>query len=136
VITPVGSDFRLLRKLYNNLLGPQQSATFRKYQDYESKVMMEALLTRPQGFLDDTERFAMSVIFSACYGVRLAELDHPVMKEFYGVWEVMLKCETPLSHFTDAQRSNMSYQQSFSQAPFLSTSSPFFNDFHIRCSLG
>lgn len=41
----------------------------------------------------DVERFAMSVIFSACYGVRLAELDHPAMKEFYSVWEVMLICE-------------------------------------------
>lgn len=41
----------------------------------------------------DVERFAMSVIFSACYGVRLAQLGHPVMTEFYAVWEVMLECQ-------------------------------------------
>lgn len=39
------------------------------------------------------ERFAMSVIFSACYGVRLTKLDHPVMTEFYSVWAEMLKCK-------------------------------------------
>ena len=54
--------------------------------------MISALLDRPQEFLMDVERFAMSVIFSACYGVRLAQLDHPTMTEFYSVWEVMLRC--------------------------------------------
>ena len=90
--TPSGDTFRLLRKIYHNLLGPQQSATFRKYQDFESKVLLGGLLSQPEGFLMDIERFAMSVIFSACYGVRLAELDHPVMTEFYSVWGVMLEC--------------------------------------------
>lgn len=31
-----------------------------------------------------------SVIFSAVYGVRLVQLDHPTMNEFYNVWEDML----------------------------------------------
>jgi hypothetical protein len=92
VTTGVGERFRLLRRVYNNLLGPQQSAGFNKYQDYEAKMMMRDLLTVPEGFLGHTERFAMSVIFSAVYGVRLVQLDHPTMVEFYHVWEDMLKC--------------------------------------------
>jgi hypothetical protein len=92
VTTPTGETFRLLRKIYHNLLGPQQSANFRKYQDFESKVMISDLLNHSEGFLMGVERFAMSVIFSACYGVRLAELDHPAMKEFYSIWELMLRC--------------------------------------------
>lgn len=35
----------------------------------------------------------MSVIFSATYGVRLADLNHSIMKEFYSIWESMLQCE-------------------------------------------
>ena len=98
VTTPSGETFRFLRKLYHNLLSPQQSGLFRKYQDYESRVMLCDLLDRPQGFLHDTERFAMSVIFSAVYGVRLATLDHPIMVEFYSVWEVMLRCQSRTHH--------------------------------------
>lgn len=55
--------------------------------------MMRDLLEVPEGFLGHTERFAVSVIFSAVYGVRLARLSHPTMLEFYRVWEDMLKCE-------------------------------------------
>ena len=93
VTTPTGETFRLLRRVYHNLLGPTQSASFRKYQDFESKILLSTLLDRPEGFLLDVERFAMSVIFSACYGVRLAALDHPTMVEFYTVWEAMLICK-------------------------------------------
>lgn len=59
----------MLRQVYNSLLGPQQSASLRKYQDYESVTMMHDLLESPQEFLAHTERFATSVIFSAVYGV-------------------------------------------------------------------
>ena len=94
VTTPTGDTFRLLRKIYHNLLGPSQSAKFRKYQDFESTVLVTALMDRPEGFLMDVERFAMSVIFSATYGVRLAKLNHPTMTEFYAVWECMLQCQS------------------------------------------
>ena len=95
VTTPTGETFRLLRKLYHSLLSPQNSGLFRKYQDHESKVMLSDLLDKPENFLHDTERFAMSVIFSATYGVRLADLNHSMMREFYSVWEVMLRCKFP-----------------------------------------
>ncbi|KAM3065665.1 hypothetical protein ACMFMF_010886 [Clarireedia jacksonii] len=62
---------------------------------------MSSLLDTPGNFLSDIERFAMSVIFSTCYGVRLEHLDHPVMTEFYSVWEVMLKYFQPGSLLID-----------------------------------
>ncbi|KAI0445690.1 cytochrome P450 [Xylaria telfairii] len=90
VTTGVGHQFRVLRNIYNTLLNPQQSAKFRKYQDYEAKIMLKDLAEAPSQFLAHTERFALSVIFSAVYGVRLQQLDHPIMTEFYAVWEDML----------------------------------------------
>jgi hypothetical protein len=54
--------------------------------------MLCDLLEKPSHFLQHTERFAMSVIFSAVYGVRLEQLGHPTMVEFYAVWETMLQC--------------------------------------------
>ncbi|KAK8032544.1 hypothetical protein PG990_002278 [Apiospora arundinis] len=86
VTTGVGVQFRFLRRVYHNLLGPQQSAGFRKYQDYESKVMINDLIHAPNQFLAHTERFAISVIFSAVYGVRLARLGHPIMNYHGSGW--------------------------------------------------
>lgn len=94
IVTPAGEKFTLLRRLYHRLLGPQQSVRFRKYQDYESRILLGNLLEDPKRFLEDTERFALSVIFSAVYGIRLARLDHPAVVEFYTVWGVMLQCES------------------------------------------
>ncbi|KAI9792802.1 MAG: hypothetical protein M1816_001534 [Peltula sp. TS41687] len=90
-MTPTGERFRFLRKLYHKVLSPQRSRPMRKYQDYESKVMLCNLLDSSERFLRDTERYALSVIFSAVYGVRLATLDHPVMMEFFSLWKTMLE---------------------------------------------
>ncbi|KAI0882332.1 cytochrome P450 [Annulohypoxylon maeteangense] len=108
VTTGVGQQFRLLRRIYNNLLGPQQSAGFQKYQDYEAIIMLKDLVEAPADFLAHTERFAISVIFSAVYGVRLVQLDHPIMCEFYSVWEDILNYFQPgtllLDYFPILQR--------------------------------
>ncbi|PGH19458.1 hypothetical protein AJ80_03959 [Polytolypa hystricis UAMH7299] len=101
VTTPTGETFRLLRKIYHNLLGPQQSLHFRRYQDFESKVMLADLLDRPEAFQLGVERFALSVIFSACYQVRLDDLAHPTMTLFYSIWEQMLKYFQPGSLLLD-----------------------------------
>ncbi|MCJ1307994.1 hypothetical protein MMC25_001644 [Agyrium rufum] len=101
VTTPMGDSFRYLRKLDSNILGPQQSAELRKYQDFESKILLSELLDKPDMFLRHAERFSMSVIFSTTYGVRLAQLDHPVMAQFYSMWEVMLRYFQPGSLLLD-----------------------------------
>lgn len=93
VTTSTGETFRFLRKLYHSLLNPQQSSLFRKYQHYEANVLLCDLLDRPEDFLQETERFAMSVIFSATYGVRIADLNHGMMREFYSIWDSCLRCE-------------------------------------------
>ncbi|KAF2621129.1 cytochrome P450 [Macroventuria anomochaeta] len=80
--------FRLIRRVYHNPLGPKPSADFRKYQDFESKILISALLNQ-------------HVIFSACYGARLEQLEHPIMTEFYAVWEIMLQYSQPGSLLFD-----------------------------------
>jgi hypothetical protein len=56
-------------------------------------VLLRSLLYNPDGFLKETERFALSVIFSAVYGIRLATLKHPIIVEFYKIWETLLLCK-------------------------------------------
>lgn len=56
--------------------------------------MLRDLTQTPEDFFAHSERFAISVMFSAVYGVRLAQLQHPIMKEFYKVWAEMLHCKS------------------------------------------
>ena len=96
VSTPGNNDdFRFLRRLYHNCLSPQKAFLFREYQDFESKVTLQYLLDEPWGFLKSAERYTMSVIFSAVYGVRIDRLDHPILAELTGLLDETMKCECP-----------------------------------------
>ena len=94
--TGLGPEFRWLRSINHRLLGPQQSLKLRGCQEYEATIMLRDLLETPGEFLAHSERLAISGMFSAVYGVRLARLDHPIMIEFYNVWREMLRCEITL----------------------------------------
>lgn len=84
-IKPSGEGFRFLRRVYIDLLGPQTSLAVRKYQEYESRMMLRDLYNTPEAFRAHTERFSTSVIFSAVYGVRVTRLDYPIMRELFDI---------------------------------------------------
>jgi hypothetical protein len=94
-LIPAGETFRYLRKLYHSLLNPQRAVELRKYQDFESIVLVSDLLNQPEDFFGDVERYSLSVIFSAVYGIRLGKLDHPIMIELFHLWLLMLQRKDP-----------------------------------------
>lgn len=67
----------------------------RKYQDFESLVLVTDLLSQPGDFYSDVDRYSLSVIFSAVYGIRLSKLDHPIMVELFHIWLLMLQRKYP-----------------------------------------
>ncbi|KAL7949186.1 cytochrome P450 [Trichoderma barbatum] len=81
----IGEEFRLLRRVYTDLLGPKPSRSVRKYQEYESRMMLRDLYHAPEQFQAHTERYSMSVIFSAVYGVRISRLDYPIIHELFDI---------------------------------------------------
>ncbi|KAJ8120488.1 hypothetical protein ONZ43_g2815 [Nemania bipapillata] len=52
--------------------------------------MLQGLLDNPKDFFIHSERFSISVMFSAIFGVRLVQLDHPTMTAFFEIWTEML----------------------------------------------
>ena len=68
----------------------------RKYQEFESLVLVSDLLRQPEKFYGDIDRYSMSVIFSAVYGIRLGRLDHPIMVEFVEIWLLIMQRRDPL----------------------------------------
>lgn len=89
----IGEKFRFLRRVYIDLLGPKPSLAIRKYQEYESRMMLRDLYKSPESFRAHTERFSMSVIFSAVYGVRIGRLDYPIMHELFEVLTASADCK-------------------------------------------
>ena len=90
-LTPAGDELRFLRKVYHSMLGQQQSVSLRKIHE-ESVTFIEQLFREPGDFLGSAERYALSVIFTATYGVKLAGSKHPVVVELFSIWDQLLRC--------------------------------------------
>ena len=75
------------------MLGEQQSVSSRKIHERESVTFLDQLLQEPSDFLESAERYALSIIFTATYGVRLASLKHPVVVEVFSIWDQILRCK-------------------------------------------
>ncbi|KAI4111224.1 MAG: hypothetical protein LQ339_000685 [Xanthoria mediterranea] len=86
-----GPQFRYLRKLYQNLLSPQRATQLRTYQEFESRILLRDLQNHPESFFEDVDRYSLSVIFSAVYGIRLKTPDHPITVELFDTWLLMLQ---------------------------------------------
>lgn len=91
-MTPAGDELRFLRKVYHSMLGQQQSVSLRKIHERESVTFVEQLFREPGDFLESAERYALSIIFTATYGVRLAGSKHPVVVELFSIWDQLLQC--------------------------------------------
>lgn len=75
-LMPAGPKFRMLRKIYHKILNEQKSLALRGLQEQKSVVFINKLFKNPDEFFEKTEKFTLSIIFSAVYGVRLATLKH------------------------------------------------------------
>lgn len=126
VIIPAGKTFRFLRKLYHDLLSLERSLEIRKYQDDESIILLSDLLNQPSTFLKDIERYSLSVIFTAVYGLRVGELDHPIVVELFHLWDLMLQRVLSSIHSPDIAKCI----QTCSQARCLWTIFPYCRGYH------
>jgi hypothetical protein len=88
----IGDELRFFRRNYTDLLSLKKSQGVKKYQDYEYTQVLRALCDDPDAFETHLNRGAMSVIFSAVYGVRVSRLDHPLLVDLHAVWQEILKC--------------------------------------------
>ncbi len=59
-------------------------------------MLVSDLLRQPEKFYGDIDRYSLSVIFSAVYGIRLGRLDHPIMVEFVDIWLSIAQRREPL----------------------------------------
>ncbi|RFU75721.1 cytochrome p450-like-31 [Trichoderma arundinaceum] len=83
------------RRIYADILGSKQCQGIKKYQEYETKILLRDLSLTPDKFFTHMERTLSSVIFSAVYGVRISRLDHPIIVELFDLWASILQYVQP-----------------------------------------
>ncbi|KAJ3579779.1 hypothetical protein NPX13_g784 [Xylaria arbuscula] len=91
----VSPQFRMLRSINHRLLSFEKSLQFCGYQEFESVMMLQELLDFQNDFCIHSERYSVSIMFSAIFGVRLVQLNHPTIKEFFEIWTEMLRYFQP-----------------------------------------
>ena len=91
---------RFLRRVIHTTLGQQQSVSARLIKERESVTLLDQLLHEPSEFLEGVKRYAVGIMFTATYGVRLASLKHPVVVELYSIWDQLLRCKVTGFYFT------------------------------------
>ncbi|KAK5998064.1 Cytochrome P450 monooxygenase virE [Cladobotryum mycophilum] len=91
VFERAGDETRQQRRLFHDFLTLKNAHSLRKYQDYESNMMLCDLLSEPAEFLSHSERYSMSVMFSVVYATRISKLTHPIMGAFMHIRNEILE---------------------------------------------
>ncbi|KAI1030210.1 hypothetical protein LB504_010359 [Fusarium proliferatum] len=82
-----GPDWRGLRKHSHALLNLNTSNKYRPVQDFESKVVLNDLLERPDQFYTINRRYSTSVIMLVTYGYRIPSFEDPIITKIFSVLE-------------------------------------------------
>ena len=75
--------------MIHNILNIKAATTYVPYQDLESKQMLLGLLNEPQGFVEEIQRFTISLTTQMIYGFRTSAIGDPKVKQFF---EVSMHC--------------------------------------------
>lgn len=91
-----------LRKVYHRLLNSEKSQRSRSVLESESVLFLDELLHDSSSFYESAERYALSIIFTSTYGVRLKSVHNEVVAGLFRIWDILLKCK--LSIFTEGMQ--------------------------------
>ncbi|CAK7218989.1 hypothetical protein SEUCBS140593_003741 [Sporothrix eucalyptigena] len=82
-----GPEWRNLRKHSHALLNLNASKQYMPVQDFESKVVLNDLLTQPEEYYTINRRYSTSVIMLVAYGHRIPSFSDPMITKIFSVLE-------------------------------------------------
>jgi hypothetical protein len=71
--------------MIHNILNIKAATTYVPYQDLESKQMLLGLLDQPGGFVEEIQRFTISLTTQMIYGFRTSAIGDPKVNQFFEV---------------------------------------------------
>lgn len=92
---PYGKSWSIRRKLLHQALNPRALKLYKPTQEAEATRLCNALLTNPQGWEKELERFTSSVVFCVAYGHRIDSLDAKVISDRFRFMHNMASLNVP-----------------------------------------
>ncbi|KAK3312995.1 cytochrome P450 [Apodospora peruviana] len=80
---PYGDKWRMVRRLFHNLLTMKASKSYEPYQDLESKAMLAAVLDEPHLLFDHIRRYTNSLSTQIMLGFRTIKPNDPRLLRLY-----------------------------------------------------
>ncbi|KAL1903733.1 hypothetical protein Sste5344_010570 [Sporothrix stenoceras] len=90
-----GPEWRNLRKHSHALLNLNASKQYMPVQDFESKVVLNDLLTQPDEYYTINRRYSTSVIMLVAYGHRIPSFADPMITRIFSVLEHLSLMSAP-----------------------------------------
>ncbi|UPK94134.1 hypothetical protein LCI18_005069 [Fusarium solani-melongenae] len=100
VLMPYNEQWRMVRKILHQILGPKQQDVFKPFQDLESKNLCWDYLEKPDRWWAANARYANSVIMSVVFG-RRSLLGDPEVAELFDTIELFLENQQPGANIVD-----------------------------------
>lgn len=92
---PYGKSWSVRRKLLHQALNPKALRLYKPTQEAEATRLCHALLSDPQGWEKQLERFTSSVVFCVAYGHRIDSLNAAVIKDRFKFMHYMASLNIP-----------------------------------------
>ncbi|KAI9687671.1 MAG: hypothetical protein M1820_010402 [Bogoriella megaspora] len=90
-----GDRWRLHRKLTHQGVGMQQLRKHRDFQNNESKLIANELLSKPESFAAQFERYATSVVSIIGFGRRVGSVEDPIITDVIAVMQRAAELNVP-----------------------------------------
>ncbi|KAI1877108.1 uncharacterized protein JN550_001180 [Neoarthrinium moseri] len=91
VLMAYGETWRMIHRIYHNMLHVRSATAFIPYQDLENKQMMRGLLDSPDEFVDHIRRYTNSLTTQMVFGFRTFSNDDPKLKQLYYGFDKMVQ---------------------------------------------
>lgn len=99
---PYGRGWTIRRKLLHQALNPRALRLYKPTQEAEATRLCNALLTNPDGWEKELERFTSSVVFCVAYGHRIDSLNAQVINDRFRFMHNMASLNVPGKYLAEA----------------------------------
>lgn len=99
---PYGKSWSIRRKLLHQALNPRALKLYKPTQGAEATRLCGALLTNPEGWEKELERFTSSVVFCVAYGHRIDNLGAKVISDRFRFMHNMASLNVPGKYLAES----------------------------------
>ncbi|PNP76442.1 hypothetical protein FNYG_10228 [Fusarium nygamai] len=102
VLMPYGNRWRMVRRIFTNVLTAKKCDGYVPYQELESLATIHNMLHEPKGYAHELHRYALSVARTVAFGKRVPNSSSQFATDIREVMENFSKAMTPGKYLFEA----------------------------------